>query len=253
MPKAKLIKILEYFFWFLGIAALATYAFLLGQNNLAQSQATNEFVEAKRELQELHIAPANTAMTAISPRHNNPEGDLDTTTDTLDSSSDVPAKELKVDADSSDKSLWSDSFIGHYEDALAKGGDSAIALLKIPNVDLEVAVFNGADKHNLNRGAARIASTGLINGENRIGIAGHRDGWFRPLKDIKIGDIIELETLTETRRYQINKTHIVTPSDIEVLQGDNNTLVLVTCYPFYFVGSAPERFIVEAVQLSSKS
>ena len=234
---------MEYTFWLLGVSILAAYLLLIGQNSLAQSQAADDFAQAKQALE--------TAQPSIEKKAILTASNVDTTKGIV--SINTSLNTFEAEADQTDKSLWSSAFAGHYKNAVSKGGDSAIALLKIPSVNLDVAVFDGADKHNLNRGAARILSTDSVNGNGRIGIAGHRDGWFRPLKDIKIGDMIELESLTETRHYQINKTHIVTPADVEVLQGDDHTLVLVTCYPFYFVGSAPQRFIVEAVRLTDKS
>ena len=228
----------------LGFSVLLAYLLLLRQNSLAQSQAAADFVEAKK------VSQANTAAVLAKQQEVTiPQSNFDSDVDIAERF----FNKLDASAERSDKSLWSDAFIDHNQQAVAKGGDSAIALLRIPRVDLDVAVFDGADKHNLNRGAARIESTGSINSDQRIGIAGHRDGWFRPLKDIQLGDIIELETLTDSRRYQISKTHIVTPFDVGVLQGDDHTLVLVTCYPFYFVGSAPQRFIVEAVLLTDES
>ncbi len=238
-----LLKKTEYIFWLLGVTILAAYLLLIGQNSLAQSQAADDFIEAKQALKIAQPSAKKIAPLATS--------DKDTTIDIASINSSLNTFEAA--ADQSDKSLWSSAFVGHHKSAVSRGGNSAIALLKIPSVNLDVAIFDGANKHNLNRGAARILSTDSVNGNGRIGIAGHRDGWFRPLKDIQIGDIIELESLTETRRYQINKTHIVTPSDVGILQGDDHTLVLVTCYPFYFVGSAPQRFIVEAVRLTDKS
>jgi sortase A len=238
-----LLKKMEYAFWLLGVSILAAYLLLMGQNSLAQSQANDDFMQAKQALKTAQPSAANKVILTAS--------DIDATIDA--GFVNTSLNTFEVEAEQTDKSLWSSAFVGHHKNAVNKGGDSAVALLKIPSVNLDVAVFDGADKHNLNRGAARILSTDSVSGNGRIGIAGHRDGWFRPLKDIKIGDIIELESLTETRRYQINKTHIVTPADVAILRGDDHTLVLVTCYPFYFVGSAPQRFIVEAVRLTDKS
>jgi sortase A len=79
------------------------------------------------------------------------------------------------------------------------------------------------------------------------GLAGHRDGFFRGLKDVTLGDTIELETLQGTQTYRIERTWIVNPSDVWVLDPTpEQSITLVSCYPFYFVGSAPQRFIVRA-------
>jgi sortase A len=80
-----------------------------------------------------------------------------------------------------------------------------------------------------------------------LGIAGHRDGFFRKLKDIGIGDVVELQSRGGTLQFIVNQVQIVRPEDTSFLAGTPTpTLTLVTCYPFYYVGSAPERFIVTA-------
>jgi LPXTG-site transpeptidase (sortase) family protein len=88
--------------------------------------------------------------------------------------------------------------------------------------------------------------------EGNVGIAGHRDGFFRALKDIAEGDAIELQTLGGRETYRVERTWIVEPEDVSVLDPTpSRSLTLVTCYPFYFVGSAPQRFIVRAVSVGN--
>ena len=85
--------------------------------------------------------------------------------------------------------------------------------------------------------------------QGNLGIAGHRDGFFRGLKDIAPGDTLELETTAGREFYVVDDIRIVGPEEVSVLAGTpNQTITLVTCYPFYFVGSAPQRYIVRAVQ-----
>jgi sortase A len=92
-----------------------------------------------------------------------------------------------------------------------------------------------------------IARTPQPGEAGNVGIAGHRDGFFRVLKDIVAGDLMELALPGETRRYRVQKISIVRPEDVSVIDPDSRSLLtLVTCYPFYFVGSAPERFIVRS-------
>ena len=112
---------------------------------------------------------------------------------------------------------------------------------------LEVPVYNGADEFNLNRGVARIKGTARIDATGNLGIAGHRDGFFRGLKDIELGDGLVIETLSGAARYRVTSIEIVDPSDVWVLAPtEESTITLVTCYPFYFVGHAPQRYIVTA-------
>ena len=84
-----------------------------------------------------------------------------------------------------------------------------------------------------------------------MGIAGHRDTFFRPLRNIRADDIITLATLRGEYRYRVVSTKVVSPDDVAVLDSDGNQiLTLVTCYPFYYLGSAPERFIVRAERVT---
>ena len=146
-----------------------------------------------------------------------------------------------------DFSLWSPARVQHYHDSLASGGDGPLGVLHIPGLDLSVPMFDGDSEHNLNRGVARIPGTATINGAGNLGIAGHRDGYFRVLKDIHMGDTIELESLTGVRRYKVSELMVVDPSYVKVLEPtEENTITLVTCFPFYHVGNAPRRFIVKA-------
>jgi sortase A len=148
---------------------------------------------------------------------------------------------------SPDFSLWDSKRIQAYKKSLLNNFDPPLAVLRINRIHLEVSVFEGIDEITLNRAVGRIPGTSTINGSGNIGIAGHRDGFFRGLKDIKLGDSIELVTSTEKRVYAIDAIHIVKPEDVWVLDSrPNPSLTLVTCYPFYFVGSAPERFIIQA-------
>jgi sortase A len=116
---------------------------------------------------------------------------------------------------------------------------------------IEAPVLEGTDDWTLNRGVGHIADTAAPGAPGNIGIAGHRDGFFRALKDIAVGDVIELDTLHETIPYRVERVWIVEPDDVSVLDPTTTPAVtLVTCYPFYFVGSAPQRYIVRAVRTS---
>jgi sortase A len=122
-----------------------------------------------------------------------------------------------------------------------------MALLEMPDVGLKVPVYEGASDVNMDRGAGHIKGTARPGGGGNIGIAGHRDGYFRVLKDAEVGDSLTLQTATGQRRYTVNEILIVDPLDIEVLDSsEDQRITLVTCYPFYFVGDAPQRYIVKA-------
>ncbi len=153
----------------------------------------------------------------------------------------------KPENSSLDFSLWSEKRVRAYKAALGMKFDAPLAILAIPRIGLEVPVFDGTDDLILNRGAGRISGTAKPGQPGNIGIAGHRDGFFRGLKDIRVGDRIELRTQGDASLYMIDDIEIVQPTDVTVLRNRSSpSLTLVTCYPFYFVGDAPQRYIVHA-------
>jgi sortase A len=143
--------------------------------------------------------------------------------------------------------LWSSNRIAGYQASLSEKKEKPFAILRIRKIDLEVPVYNDTDELTLNRGVGRILGTAQVGQDGNLGIAGHRDGFFRALKDIGVGDVVELETEGTTTRYAVKQIQIVKPQRTDVLLPTHRpTLTLVTCFPFYYVGSAPERFIVTA-------
>ena len=109
-------------------------------------------------------------------------------------------------------------------------------------------VLPGTDDRTLDRAVGHIDDTALPGADGNSGIAGHRDGFFRGLKDIAEGDVIELETAKVKEVYRVERTWVVDPEDVSVLDPTpTRALTLVTCYPFYYIGPAPRRFIVRAV------
>ena len=143
--------------------------------------------------------------------------------------------------------LWSPQRVKAYRASVAAGEAVPLAVIRIRKADLRVPVYEGTDSVALNRGAGWIPGTARPGESGNIGIAGHRDGFFRALKYVTTGDAIELETLRNTTVYTVDRIEIVTPHQVEVLRtGGGSTLTLVTCYPFYFVGSAPKRYVVHA-------
>lgn len=151
-----------------------------------------------------------------------------------------------------DTTTWSDQRLADYRDAVAGYDLIPLGILRIPSIELEVPLFQGADEVNLNRGVGRILGTGPVGGDGNLGVAGHRDGFFRGLRNVELQDRIEIELLDKTNTYEITEFRIVEPSDTSVLtQADDSILTLVTCYPFYFVGDAPQRYIVRAVRIAT--
>lgn len=132
--------------------------------------------------------------------------------------------------------------------AVRRGG--LVGMLDVPRLQLSTPVIEGDDNVTLKRAVGHLPDTPMPWDDGNSAIAGHRDGLFRPLKDVKVGDEIRFRTTRDEFRYRVTKTSIVTPDDLSVLepQSDPATLTLITCYPFYYVGSAPKRFVVHAAR-----
>jgi sortase A len=122
-----------------------------------------------------------------------------------------------------------------------------IGRIEIPRLDISVIVMEGSTNAILRHAAGHIEGTALPGQPGNTGISAHRDTFFRPLRNVRKDDLITVTTPVGTYRYRVVSTQIVPPSDVSVLNtGQSEILTLVTCYPFYFVGSAPDRFIVRA-------
>jgi sortase A len=153
----------------------------------------------------------------------------------------------KQRSETPDFRLWSEKRIRAYQASLAANVAPPLGVLEISTLHLQVPVLEGTDELTLDRGVGHISGTGSLGGDGNIGIAGHRDGFFRVLKDIHVGDTIDVHTHSGRSRYVVDEIQIVSPDDVSVLAPRAKpSLTLVTCYPFYFVGSAPSRYVVHA-------
>jgi sortase A len=124
---------------------------------------------------------------------------------------------------------------------------TVFAMLVIPRLGLSAVVVEGAGKRELELGPGHIPGTATPGEGGNVGVAGHRDTFFRALRRIRTNDTIQLVSQEQEYRYRVVSTQIVNPEDVGVLSPTGReTLTLVTCYPFQFVGSAPKRFIVRA-------
>jgi sortase A len=131
--------------------------------------------------------------------------------------------------------------------APAPAAGMMLGRLEAPSVKLSTVVLEGSDDATLSRGSGHIEDTPFPGQPGNVGIAGHRDTTFRALRHIHLGDPLEFKTADRVYRYRISKTWIVGPDDVYVLDPTPQpALTLVTCYPFEFVGHAPNRFIVRA-------
>ena len=129
-----------------------------------------------------------------------------------------------------------------------------IGRMEVPRLGLSVMTREGTDAATLRRAVGHVASTALPGQPGNAAFAGHRDTFFRKLRDVRKGDEIVFTTAQGRHRYVVDELRVVQPSDVSVLEPTTSpVLTLVTCYPFNYIGSAPERFIVRAVMKSSDS
>lgn len=144
-----------------------------------------------------------------------------------------------------DQSLWSGARVAAFNAAQNSVVDKPIGVLRIPSLSLTVPIYATSTELHLNRGVGLIERMAGLDESGNVGIAGHRDGFFRALKDISAGALIEIQTPLRVRRYRVASTQVVPAKDTRPLADTAEpTLTLVTCHPFYYLGPAPQRFIV---------
>jgi sortase A len=140
-----------------------------------------------------------------------------------------------------------DKAAAHGAAAAVPAQGAFVGRLEVPSLQLSTTVLEGSDDATLSRASGHIEDTPFPGEPGNVGIAGHRDTVFRPLRHVHLGDALVLTTADRVYRYRIKKTFVVGPDDVYVLDPtEQPTLTLVTCYPFEFVGHAPKRFIVQA-------
>jgi sortase A len=134
-----------------------------------------------------------------------------------------------------------------YEPAHPPAEGDILGRLRIPRLELSAVILEGTKSRTLRLGVGHIKGTAIPGKQGNAAIAGHRDIFFRSLKGIHADDEIELETKDGATRYLVDWARVVAPEDISVLDPTSESaLTLVTCYPFYFIGAAPKRFVVRA-------
>ena len=210
-----------------GLTLLALFAVAQVAGERGRERALGAFAEARAQ-QAAATLPASDAVT-------------------------VPAARSALEYNNEpDQSLWGKTRIAAYRESLALHQGPPLGVIRIPSIGLEVPIFEGTSDVTLNRGIGRIEGTAELTSAGNLGLAGHRDGFFRGLKDLQAGDTIEVESLAGIRHYRVTELLIVEPTDVYVLAPtEAATLTLVTCYPFYFIGEAPQRYIVKAAAASA--
>jgi len=159
--------------------------------------------------------------------------------------------EFDMSSFSPDQSMWSDKARVKFE-KVKNSGTAPMAVIKIDRLNIEGPIFNGTDKTTLDRGIGLVDGTAMPGETGNMALSAHRDSFFRPLKDVVVGDRIELLTQKGVQEFEVSEITIVDSQDISVLDPtDTAVLTLITCYPFYYVGYAPDRFIVRAIPVES--
>lgn len=152
-----------------------------------------------------------------------------------------------------DARLWSASRRQSWQRAPQPSADELIGVLVIRSLKIEAPLYADTSELHLNRGVGLIAHTARPEEGGNVGIAGHRDGFFRTLEAIEQGSTIEVMTRSASYHYQVASVEIVERNNAALLQRSDRPMVtLVTCHPFYFVGTAPNRFVVRGVLVSSQ-
>ena len=124
---------------------------------------------------------------------------------------------------------------------------AVLGRLEIPRLGVSVMVVEGVDDGDLKRAAGHVPGTALPGQVGNIGIAAHRDTFFRPLRRIQRSDLLILSTAQGRYLYRVASAIVVSPEVVQVLYPTaNDSLTLVTCFPFDYIGPAPKRFIVQA-------
>lgn len=217
---------IERLLFLVGIICLGTWLYAFVDTRLYEMWQEQRLEEAIRQKQ---------AAQATAPASHPPA----TETDALGSFQEEEATPGRQDEELGEEFFQTD------RDALGEG--DLVGRIKIPRVGVSAIVLHGVGKKTLRRGVGHIPGTALPEHDGNVGLAGHRDSFFRGLKDIRTDDTIELTTTEGTFEYRVEWTRIVQPQDTHVLEEEGApSLTLVTCYPFYYVGSAPKRFIVRA-------
>ena len=224
-------RALETACWALGMLLIVLYFGARAYGEIERRQAVSTFAQAR--------APAHTASGSASDT-----GWIAVGSNATDRGPDQTPDQTDASASRSR------AYATHMAASAESSAQWPTALLRIRRVRLEVPVYTDTNERNLNRGAGLIAGTAAPDSDGNIAIAAHRDGYFRALEHVVVGDVLELESRSRQRRYRVTELSIVEPTDITPLYETHEPAVtLVTCFPFYFVGAAPQRYIVRAVAM----
>jgi sortase A len=223
----------------IGCLALGYYAYDILDARFFQDDQSRQFDQALRD------AHNNSASSVTSEK--TPAEELQ-----AEALADLKSREQKMSSSPKMPAFAESAATNNPAQPEIAAGNIPLGRIEIPSVGLAAMIQEGTSNRALQRGVGHIAGTALLGKSGNVGLAAHRDTFFRKLRDIQAGDDIKLTTLTDTVLYRVELISIVEPEDSRVLRDSGeNILTLVTCYPFSYIGPAPKRFIVRARQISS--
>ena len=215
-------RILEIFFWSVGLLLLAFYVTTRARQRAVAAREVRDFHET-RNVQSAASAPSAASLPRQEPR---------------------PGwRPLSWGAP--DQSLWSPVRVRAWESGPQPSSGHALAVLRIPHPS-RCPVFEGTDDATLDLGLGHVEGTAGLDAPGNVALAGHRDGFFRGLKDVGAGDEIDMETQTGMRRYLVKDIVIVKPDDVWVLDDNSAALTDRDLLPLLLHGLRPQRYIVRA-------
>jgi LPXTG-site transpeptidase (sortase) family protein len=225
----------------IGCFALGYYAYDILDARFFQDDQSRQFDQALRDA---HDSPAN----SLTPNRT-PEDALH-----AEALADLKSRANQTSAAPKMPALAESGAVNESAQPEIATGNAPLGRIEIPSLGLSAMIHEGTSSRTLQRGVGHITGTALLGKSGNVGLAAHRDTFFRELRDIQAGDDIKLTTLTGTIVYRVELISIVEPEDSRVLRDSSeNILTLVTCYPFSYIGSAPKRFIVRAREISTTS
>ena len=251
-----LLRVAEYCLVAIGGACLIVYGMARLHSRVTQAQAEHQLAEMVQQ-----AAPVTAPLPPLGPVEV-PPAQAGPTCPSSSLAQVAPSAEAHATLASAvlttpmpDVAAWSpDRVVLHQKARAQLPPDAALGRLDIPSIDLSVIVLAGCDALALNGGVGHIDGTPRPGAPGNVGIAGHRDSFFRGLERVKEGDVMGLTTPRGIFEYRIDWIKIVDPSDVSVLAGNGtDALTLVTCYPFRYIGHAPKRYIVHGTCAGSQT
>lgn len=161
---------------------------------------------------------------------------------------------VRFQADHPETVAWAPGRVRAYQRALGVAMPTPAAVLRLPSTGIEVPVLEGTSQVVMDRGAGHLPGTAAPGSGGNVVLASHRDGFFRRLKNVAVGDRIQLQRPGGLDTYRVETLQVVERTDTAALQPTRHpVLTLVTCYPFFYIGPAPQRYVVRASLVSSSS